>query len=758
MKHTLNRSSVKNDYQKQIILRLAMIVLYFVMLFCIIVINNIYINTKNDMDAVKNLKLTQMKQNFDFRMDMALTSVENLKRTQEVVGYAQDGSDYLSIAKIYTRLTENQNAYTQQSFLLALQKPYGDLVITPSGTMPAKDFCAQYDIASGSAEQNLSAGYAFLTPVSAADAGSLVVQLNETVGHTATPIIFFVIMDKADILPGPLSSAEQLVVAADGRPVLTSPDLQGSAAVLNEVYASVVEEKKSGSDIADISLSDINAKLSFSNTKKFRDLSFLLLSERGTAQKIGEFFSYLFAPLMTLLFLFGLFLALRTAKGIYEPIVKLKGYYKEVFSDEEDTGEFAFIEESTKKLTASYKEVLEERRLSSEYAKDSFLHALLRGLLSEKEIAQRAAFLSLGHMEEACIACIVDIVEFLSDGEEAPECDIETLDQIGKDLKESMRLHLACDMTAVDKGRFVLILYTGDPVRAKALLAAAAAGLARRHSVRVRAVLGDAAADIVHISASYQSAKKTAAVVSPYSNQVVFSADDLPRRLVEDAYYYPIEKEKLLMTYVLNGKKESALALIDEILRFNYEDKTISAAGSNNFLLAVAGTVNRILQESGIPIEELFEEGTLIYPELKMLKTAPQLRQRVIEIFTQIADAVTKAGEETNTKLSERLLGYVNDNYHKDISLVDIAAAFNLSAGYISVLFKKATGKNFKDYLTVRRMTAAKQLMLHNPDAKVKDIAQKVGYNNVNTFIRIFKKQEGMSPGEFLAQRGKEGL
>lgn len=102
-------------------------------------------------------------------------------------------------------------------------------------------------------------------------------------------------MDKADILPGPLSSAEQLVVAADGRPVLTSPDLQGSAAVLNEVYASVVEEKKSGSDIADISLSDINAKLSFSNTKKFRDLSFLLLSERGTAQKIGEFFSYLFA-------------------------------------------------------------------------------------------------------------------------------------------------------------------------------------------------------------------------------------------------------------------------------------------------------------------------------------------------------------------------------------------------------------------------------------------------------------------------------
>lgn len=50
-------------------------------------------------------------------------------------------------------------------------------------------------------------------------------------------------------------------------------------------------------------------------------------------------------------------------------------------------------------------------------------------------------------MEEACIACIVDIVEFLSDGEDAPECDIETLDQIGKDLKESMRLHLACDMS-----------------------------------------------------------------------------------------------------------------------------------------------------------------------------------------------------------------------------------------------------------------------------------------------------------------------
>lgn len=45
-------------------------------------------------------------------------------------------------------------------------------------------------------------------------------------------------------------------------------------------------------------------------------------------------------------------------------------------------------------------------------------------------------------------------------------------------------------------------------------------------------------------------------------------------------------------------------------------------------------------------------------------------------------------------------------------------------------------------------MARAKPLLLQTEDS-VTDIAQQVGYSNVNTFIRIFKKEEGVTPGQY---------
>lgn len=719
----------KDDYQKQIILKISMVVLFFCLLFGLLLVRNIYLNAKNDMNTVKNMKLTQVRQNFDFRIDMAVNVVENLKRTPEVMGYAANDGDYLSMAKIFTRLTENQNAYTQQNFLLAVQKPYSDTVITPTGTMRAVDFYSQYGISAETAAHCLKDDYAFLTDAANQDAKQFVIQLNETVGHTASPITFFVILDKADILSGSLGEGEQIAASADGQPLLALPATPLDRSILDNIYTALVREKKGGQDIADITLSDNYVKVSFSNTKKFRDLSFLLLSERGYSQKAGELFGFLFAPMMAALFLLGLYFAMRIAKGIYEPIMT---------------------------LSASYKEALEERHLSSEYAKDNFLNALLRGLLSEEETKQRAALLSLPYTEDSCVAGIIELADYIPDEEDAPAYDIKMFDRIEKALKDAVRAHIPCDVTAIDKGRFAILLYTGDIARIKPLLSAIAADLTREYGVNIRAILGHTVQNMTQAGASYLSAKKAAATVSSYSNQVVYSAEEMSPQLVENSYYYPIEKEKLLITYILRDRREEAFALLDEVLRANYEEKTLSPVGNSNFLIAITGTVNRILQESGLQIGDVFEDGTLIFPELKMLKTSGQLKHRILEIFTQLAHAVAKAGEETSSKLSESLLGFVNDNYKKDISLVDIAAAFNLSAGYISALFKKTTGKNFKDYLTMRRLAVAKQLMQEKRNWKVKDIAQQIGYNNVNTFIRIFKKYEGISPGEYQAQAGKE--
>lgn len=57
-------------------------------------------------------------------------------------------------------------------------------------------------------------------------------------------------------------------------------------------------------------------------------------------------------------------------------------------------------------------------------------------------------------------------------------------------------------------------------------------------------------------------------------------------------------------------------------------------------------------------------------------------------------------------------------------------------------------GKTFKTYLTVYRLNRAK-ILLKDPDITIKEVAGKTGYVNDTQFIRIFKKYEGLPPGDY---------
>jgi AraC-like DNA-binding protein len=67
---------------------------------------------------------------------------------------------------------------------------------------------------------------------------------------------------------------------------------------------------------------------------------------------------------------------------------------------------------------------------------------------------------------------------------------------------------------------------------------------------------------------------------------------------------------------------------------------------------------------------------------------------------------------------------------------------------YLSRLFKKVSGYTFKEYLILQRIANAKSLLVYT-DYNVTQICMKSGFNNVNHFIRTFKKQEGITPYQY---------
>jgi len=90
----------------------------------------------------------------------------------------------------------------------------------------------------------------------------------------------------------------------------------------------------------------------------------------------------------------------------------------------------------------------------------------------------------------------------------------------------------------------------------------------------------------------------------------------------------------------------------------------------------------------------------------------------------------------------------MNQNYDKQIHLQEIAKQFYMNASYISVLFRKVTGKTFSQFLAEIRMNRA-CLLLDQTDKSIDEICLNVGYSDYYSFIKAFKKQIGKSPGKY---------
>ena len=114
----------------------------------------------------------------------------------------------------------------------------------------------------------------------------------------------------------------------------------------------------------------------------------------------------------------------------------------------------------------------------------------------------------------------------------------------------------------------------------------------------------------------------------------------------------------------------------------------------------------------------------------------------MIEILCQLA----KGGEHN---MLSPAISYLHEHYRKDILLTDLAAVMNLSPQHFCKLFLKYTGSRPFSYLAKLRISKSKELMLCDRSLSIRQLAEAVGYHSYQYFIRVFKKLEGISPGEY---------
>lgn len=114
----------------------------------------------------------------------------------------------------------------------------------------------------------------------------------------------------------------------------------------------------------------------------------------------------------------------------------------------------------------------------------------------------------------------------------------------------------------------------------------------------------------------------------------------------------------------------------------------------------------------------------------------------------------TSREESVQKDIVQLVTAYVDQHYMHDIGIKQIAEEFQVTPNYLSALFHKKHGITFIKYLTQSRMLKAKELLLSDPNLKVVEVAEAVGYYSTRHFTKLFTEYSGCYPSEIRDKLG----
>ena len=194
------------------------------------------------------------------------------------------------------------------------------------------------------------------------------------------------------------------------------------------------------------------------------------------------------------------------------------------------------------------------------------------------------------------------------------------------------------------------------------------------------------------------------------------------------------------------GQIDQAFKLIKEIVLNNIKHH-ISIEDFEKLWGRIIGIILNVIRNNDI------EYKTQYPSDSELIKN--MVKKETQEIFAFIGELleVISNNLKKEVKVDINIIKkYVDTHYHEStLGIEYIADIFGASSKYLSRKFKEETGMTFTNYLTVCRINQAKNILVQT-NLSINEIGQQIGYPITSTFIRAFKKYEGVSPSEYRKQ------
>ncbi len=212
------------------------------------------------------------------------------------------------------------------------------------------------------------------------------------------------------------------------------------------------------------------------------------------------------------------------------------------------------------------------------------------------------------------------------------------------------------------------------------------------------------------------------------------------------------DSENELMQIVSRGQILRAERLLNGFIPTHFAPRAADPLRNIKNYCVIGNTLLRKAAERGgvhpVYLDEISSNFAKRIESLPAVNAGEELFADMVRSYCRL---VRKHTAQHYSPLVEKAVLFIDADLSQDLSLHTIAENLNISAGYLSTLFRQETGKTVTDYVNERRAAHAADL-LRGSTLQVQTVAQYCGIPDVNYFSKIFKRYHGVTPREYRKQ------
>lgn len=243
-------------------------------------------------------------------------------------------------------------------------------------------------------------------------------------------------------------------------------------------------------------------------------------------------------------------------------------------------------------------------------------------------------------------------------------------------------------------------------------------------------------------------------IVKPSRPENIINVINKYKHIVKSKTHIMNDKRKELVEQIIKNDYKESKRILGELLNDAMTSQSQNIVDFNLSCKDIAIDIFKALDQIDLKDKSLKLDSNDYLKEIVFINDSYSSKVWLFKVLDAVFERIVNYKSRNSNDGLNMTINYIEKNYHKKITLEEVAEYINMSPFYLSKIFKKEMNINFIDYITERKMEKARELLEYT-EIPIINIALELSYNEPNYFSKVFRKSTGMTPSEYRMEKQK---